>query len=170
MGRLDRAPRHDRPLSGCHSMPLNRTELQDIIKSGREDPEIDIQIRAAALLELLQVTQFKDLKQRGLLDSTLVVMAGEFGRTPKINPAGGRDHWPQCGFCLLFGGGIKKGLVYGTTDKNAGYPKDMPVTQGDITATIYHLLGVDPESTVPDQTGRPIHISHGGRVVEGLLA
>ena len=67
------------------------------------------------------------------------------------------------------GGGTKAGHVHGATDKTAAYPKDHPVSAGDLAATVYHLLGVDPEATVPDQTGRPIHITHGGRVLERVL-
>jgi hypothetical protein len=110
-----------------------------------------------------------DLADRGLLDTTLVVVTGDMGRTPRINPKAGRDHWPQCGFCLFAGGGTKAGLVYGSTDRTAAFPKEHPVSAGDLVATIYHLLGVDPEATVPDQTGRPTHISHGGRVVTGIV-
>lgn len=111
-----------------------------------------------------------DLSLRGLMDSTLVVVMGDMGRTPRINGAAGRDHWPQCGFCLLFGGGVKRGHVHGTSDKTAAYPKDLPVTQADLTATLYHLMGVDPEATVPDHTNRPVPISHGGQVVQPILA
>ena len=96
-----------------------------------------------------------DLKRRGLLDSTLVVVTGDMGRTPKVNGKAGRDHWPQCGFCLFAGGGTKAGLVHGTTDKIAAFPNDHPVSAGDLVATVYHLVGVDSDSTVPDHTGRP---------------
>jgi hypothetical protein len=106
-----------------------------------------------------------DLADRGLLDETLVVVMGEMGRTPHINAKAGRDHWPQCGFSLLFGGGTKRGCVVGATDKLAAYPIDRPVSAGDLAATIYELLGVDPHTTVPDLTGRPIHVAHGGDVV-----
>jgi hypothetical protein len=112
----------------------------------------------------------EDLDARGLLATTLVVVTGDMGRTPRINGKAGRDHWPQCGFCLLAGAGVKAGYVHGSTDKTASYPKDHPVSSGDLVATIYHLLGVDPEATVPDQTRRPTHISHGGHVVHGVLA
>jgi hypothetical protein len=112
----------------------------------------------------------EDLDARGLLETTLVVVTGDMGRTPRINKAAGRDHWPQCGFCLLAGGGTKGGLVLGTTDRQAAFPIDNPVSSGDLAATMYHLVGVDPEATVPDQSGRPIHISHGGRVVKRVLA
>jgi hypothetical protein len=111
-----------------------------------------------------------DLADRGLLDSTLVVVTGDMGRSPRINPKAGRDHWPQCGFALFAGGGTKPGVVYGTSDKIAAYPADLPVSAGDLVATAYHLIGVDPEATVPDHTGRPTHISHGGRPVRGILA
>jgi hypothetical protein len=111
-----------------------------------------------------------DLESRGLLDTTLVVVTGDMGRTPRVNAQAGRDHWPQCGFCLFAGGGTRAGYIHGATDKTAAYPKEHPVSAGDLVATIYHLLGVDPEATVPDQTGRPTHISHGGGVVRGVLA
>ena len=104
-----------------------------------------------------------DLDQRGMLDDTLVVTAGEFGRTPKINKNAGRDHWPQCGFVVLAGGGTKRGLVLGKTDKQAAYPVDRPVSAGDMAATIYQQLGVDPTLTGNDLLGRPIHIAHGGQ-------
>ena len=111
-----------------------------------------------------------DLDGRGLLDSTLVVIMGEMGRMPKINRSAGRDHWPQCGFALLVGAGVKEGFVLGASDKLAAYPTEHPVTPGDLVATIYHLLGVDPERMLPDLTGRPIAISHGGKPIRAILA
>ncbi len=111
-----------------------------------------------------------DLEARGLLDSTLVLVTGDMGRTPRINAKAGRDHWPRCGFCLLAGGGVRRGMVLGTTDRQAAYPVEHPVSPGDLAATLYHLVGVDPEATVPDQAGRPVHVSHGGRVVRKVLA
>src|SRR5262249_49751380 len=111
----------------------------------------------------------EDLSQRGLWETTLVVVTGDMGRTPRVNAKAGRDHWPQCGFCLLAGGGIKPGLVYGTSDRHGAYPKDRPVSPGDLVATIYQLLGVDPELTVPDQTGRPISVAHGGQPLREIL-
>jgi hypothetical protein len=111
-----------------------------------------------------------DLEERGLLDSTLVVVMGEMGRTPRVNGKAGRDHWPQCGFVLLAGGGVKRGFVLGRTDEQGAYPVDRPVSAGDLAATIYQLLGIDPHMTVPDLTGRPIGISHGGSPVHEVLA
>jgi hypothetical protein len=111
-----------------------------------------------------------DLDARGLLESTLVVVMGDMGRTPRVNKRAGRDHWPQCGFALLAGGGTKRGHVHGSSDRTAAYPKDLPVTSGDLVATVYRLLGLDPEMTVPDLAARPNHVSHGGRPVEGVMA
>jgi hypothetical protein len=111
----------------------------------------------------------QDLDERGLLDSTLVVVMGEMGRSPRVNARAGRDHWPQCGFSLLTGGGIKPGTVYGTSDKIAAYPKDHPVSPADLVATIYALLGIDPNLTVPDRGGRPIAIAHGGEPIRGIM-
>ena len=110
-----------------------------------------------------------DLADRGLLESTLVVVSGDMGRTPKVNGKAGRDHWPQCGFGLFAGGGTRPGVVHGTTDKIAAYPSDHPVSAGDLVATVYHLVGVDPEGMVPDHTNRPQHISHGGKPVLGIM-
>jgi hypothetical protein len=110
-----------------------------------------------------------DLEVRGMLENTLVVILGDMGRMPKVNSSAGRDHWPQAGFALLFGAGVRPGTVFGSTDSQAASPKDHPVSPGDICATMYHLLGVDPENTVPDHTGRPTHISHGGKVIIPIL-
>ncbi len=121
-------------------------------------------------LDQLTSTLILDLEQRGLLDSTLVVIMGEMGRTPRINAKAGRDHWPQCGFALLAGGGVKRGIVIGKTDDQAAYPTQRPVSAGDMAATIYQLLGIDPEMTVNDLSGRPIHINHGGAPVWEAIA
>src|SRR5438105_2934571 len=94
----------------------------------------------AALLE--------DLADRGLLDETLVAMAGEFGRTPKINASQGRDHWGMCQSALLAGGGIRGGQVYGSSDKIAAFPKDNPVSPEDFLATIYHAFGLPPDAEI----------------------
>lgn len=111
-----------------------------------------------------------DLEARGLWDSTLVIVTGEMGRTPKVNGAAGRDHWPQCGFCLLFGSQIQKGMIFGASDKQAAYPVDHPVSPGDLCATVYHLLGLDSEATMMDNLGRPIHVSHGGKPIMQILS
>ncbi len=110
-----------------------------------------------------------DLEARGLLDSTLVIVMGEMGRSPRVNAKAGRDHWPQCGFSLLFGGGVKQGTVYGATDKIAAYPISGKVHPADLVATVYHLLGIDPHFLVHDRLGRPHPIARGGEPIEGIL-
>jgi uncharacterized protein (DUF1501 family) len=97
-----------------------------------------------------------DLTDRGLLDSTLVVATGEFGRTPYINSRGGRDHWPGVWSALFAGGGVRGGQAIGTSDALGGEPKDRPVTPAEVTATIYHALGIDPRTCVPGPDGRPM--------------
>lgn len=106
-------------------------------------------------------TLLNDLDQRGLLDETLVVWMGEFGRTPNINNNVSRDHWPQCYTVMLAGGGVKKGFVYGASDKQGAYPAENPVRPDDIAATIYHLLGIDPHTEVRMATDRPVFIAEG---------
>ncbi len=112
----------------------------------------------------------QDLDDRGMLDETLVVVMSEMGRTPIINRNGGRDHWTNCYSALFAGGGIRGGAVYGSSDSQAAYVADSPVSTSDICATIYHCLGISPEFRVPDTTGRPLEIGHGGHPIEGILA
>lgn len=111
----------------------------------------------------------EDLDQRGLLDQTLVVTMGEMGRTPRINAKGGRDHWTDCYSVLFAGAGIRGGTVYGASDDQAAFIKDKPVHIRDVCATIYHLLGIDPEMPVMNRSGRPIPVAHGGRAIEDIL-
>lgn len=110
-----------------------------------------------------------DLAQRGLLDETLVVAVGEFGRTPKINPNQGRDHWGACQSALLAGGGVRGGQVYGSSDAIAAYPQDNPVSPEDFLATIYSALGLLPELEITDREGRPHRIST-GTPIDSLFA
>ena len=111
----------------------------------------------------------EDLDARGLMDETLVVVMSEMGRTPKINGNGGRDHWTYCYGALLAGAGIRGGTVYGESDAHAAYVKDKPVSTSDLCATIYDCLGIDPAFRVPDATGRPVEIAHGGRAIEEIM-
>ena len=103
----------------------------------------------------------EDLDERGLLDSTLVIAMGEFGRTPTINANGGRDHWPDCYSVLLAGGGIRGGTVYGASDRIGAYPDRDPVTPADLAATIYHAFGLNPRTEVHDHFDRPHRLSEG---------
>jgi hypothetical protein len=113
-----------------------------------------------------------DLQARGLLEETLVVVISEHGRTPKLNNAkgGGREHWSGAYSALFAGGGIRRGAVLGSTDRIAGYPRDNPVSPKDVLATIYHLLGVDPNTHIHDREGRPVALVPNGKVLGGLLA
>ncbi|MEO1999052.1 MAG: DUF1501 domain-containing protein [Planctomycetaceae bacterium] len=125
---------------------LNFQELRN-----RLMPSVDRPI--AALLQ--------DLEDRGLLDETLVVWNSEFGRTPKINGNAGRDHWGPCNSVVMAGGGVPGGQVFGASDAAAAYPTRDKVTQDDIAATMYHLLGFEPETPVHDRLGRPFPVALG---------
>jgi arylsulfatase A-like enzyme len=111
-------------------------------------------------------TLLNDLEQRGMLDETLVIWMGEFGRTPKINANASRDHWPNCYSVLLAGGGVKRGYVHGTSDATGSHPAENPVTPDDLAATIHYLLGIDPKTEVLDTQNRPLMISSGEPIME----
>jgi hypothetical protein len=111
----------------------------------------------------------EDLAARGLLEETLVVWLGEFGRTPKLDDKGGRGHWARCGSVAMAGGGIRGGQVYGKSDRQAGYPTHSAVGPADIVTTIYHCLGIDTETEITDQLGRPLKLCLGS-VIQPLLA
>lgn len=106
----------------------------------------------------------EDLAERGLLDETLVIVMGEFGRTPRFNSAGGRDHWPHCFSAVLAGGGIQGGQVYGASDRIGAYPTSNPATPQDLMATLYHCTGVDPHTTIYDPQHRPFVLVEGNPV------
>jgi hypothetical protein len=98
----------------------------------------------------------EDLTERGLYKNTMVTAMGEFGRTPKVNPAGGRDHWPQCWSIIMGGGPLKGGQIVGASDEIGGAPKDRPTNPGEVAATIYQGLGIDLKVELPGAQGRPI--------------
>ena len=106
-------------------------------------------------------TLLNDLKERGLLDETLVIWMGEFGRTPKINPRGGRDHWGHVYSIALAGAGIQPGVLYGASDRIGGYPTRNRHEPQDLTATLWHCLGISPHREISDATGRPTVLSRG---------
>lgn len=114
-------------------------------------------------------TLFADLQDRGLLDTTLVVVTGEFGRTPRINRNAGRDHWGPAFTVAVGGGGIRGGRALGRTDARAERPADDPYGPEDLAATIHHLLGIDPREEFHTAEGRPVPIVQGGRVIQDLL-
>jgi len=111
-----------------------------------------------------------DLETRGLLDSTLVMVSSEFGRTPKINGTAGRDHWPKVFSVVLAGGGVKKGFVYGTSNPTASEPDENPVTVENLFTTVYHCLGIVADKELMAPGDRPIEICDGGDVIQDLLA
>jgi len=111
-----------------------------------------------------------DLDQRGLLDSTMVVVSSEFGRTPKINGTSGRDHWPKVFSVVLAGGGIKRGSVYGSSDATASEPDENPLTVQDFATTIYHQMGIVADKELMAPGNRPIEIVDGGKAVKELIA
>lgn len=112
----------------------------------------------------------QDLDQTGLLDETLVVVMSEMGRTPRINPAAGRDHWTFCYSALLAGAGIRGGTVHGASDEQAAYVKSDPVSTADICATVYSILGINPELRILDRSNRPVEIAHGGQAIQDIMA
>ena len=103
----------------------------------------------------------EDLEDRGLLDDTLVCVAGEFGRTPRINKYSGRDHWARCYTQLMAGGGVQGGAIYGASDATGAFVKDKPVSPDDFHATVLHAFGVEPETAVYDRTRRPVRVTTG---------
>jgi hypothetical protein len=111
-----------------------------------------------------------DLEARGMLERTLVVAMGEFGRSPKINPAAGRDHWNFCYSLLMAGGGLKRGLVYGSSDKIGGQPSSNPVTPADVIATIYHCLGIPNDLELEDRLARPFQLVPWGSPIREVMA
>jgi hypothetical protein len=142
------------------------------LKKGYENylPQVD------ALVSAL----FEDLDDRGLLDTTLVMLCGEFSRTPKMNDGGnggapmsqgtpGRDHWGNAMFCLMGGGGVKGGQVIGSTDKLGQQPLTRPLTPSNIHATIYHVLGLDPKLQLLDPSGRPVNVLDDPEPIHELL-
>ncbi len=141
----------DNPMWDTHAQNADR--LQDSLC-----PQFDVTF--AALMA--------DLTDRGLLDETLVVVIGEFGRTPKINKLAGRDHWGHVFSFAMAGAGIRGGQVIGASDKNGAYPTTDPIRGGDLTATIFHLLGIDPHSVFYDKANQPHPITKGESITAML--
>ena len=112
-----------------------------------------------------------DLEERGLLETTTIVVWGEFGRTPRVDPkTGGRHHWPRVGPCLMAGGGLRTGQAIGETDRTASVPRERPVTYQDVFATIYHRLGFDLSgTTITDPSGRPQYLTEVRQPIRELV-
>ena len=111
-----------------------------------------------------------DLHQRGMLDSTLVMVTSEFGRSPKIGPTGGRDHWPRVFSTMLAGGGVKGGYVHGSSDALGAEPENDPVSVADLATTVYNQIGISADKELMAPGNRPIEICDGGRIIEEILA
>jgi len=111
----------------------------------------------------------RDLVDRGLYEKTMIVAMGEFGRTPKMNSAAGRDHWGKTFSVLIGGGGLKLGQVIGRSDERGAYVAQRPLGPEDVAATVYHHLGIDHHLTLPDRTGRPMHLIEKGEPIRELV-
>lgn len=143
-----------------HNVPEQKfPHVSDMCRRGYSVAGID---RAFAAL-------ISDLKERGRLDSTLVVYLTEFGRTPQINSLGGRDHWGACGSMFFTGAGVRRGQVIGASDEQAAYPTTQPYSPADIAATIYTALGLDPDARIPDRENRPHPLLDHGAPIPGIL-
>ena len=125
-----------------------------------------VEKRHFPITDITLPTLIHDLEQRGMLDETLVVWMGEFGRTPKINKNASRDHWPRCYSVLLAGGGVKPGYIYGASDNTGSEPAENPVKLEDLAATIYYLMGIDPTALIHDLQNRPLMISSGEPILD----
>ena len=111
----------------------------------------------------------RDLEGRGLLDTTLVIWMGEFGRTPRVSPGGGRNHYSRAWSSVLFGGGIKGGQVVGRTDKTGSTVVDRPIGVADFMATVCALLGINPEKRLLAPGDRPVRIVNKGKVIKEVV-
>ena len=120
-------------------------------------------------LDLAASSLIQDLADRGMLERTVVAILGDFGRSPKVNGAAGRDHWNWCYSLQLIGGGFKPGLIYGASDNIGAYPAESPLIPGDIIATLYTALGIPPDTELKDSQGRPHRLVPVGDVVPELL-
>jgi uncharacterized protein (DUF1501 family) len=132
----------------------------DLFKRMKKDLLPPLDAAVSALLD--------DMRDRGLLEDTMVMVLGEFGRDPKVNKQGGREHWGPCFSALFAGAGVRGGQVVGKSDKNAAYPATTPYSPDDLGATVYTVLGIDPHAEVTDRLGRPVQLNR-GRVIRPLF-
>ena len=131
---------------------------------------IDLKTSLLPRLDQTLTALIEDLDGRGMLERTIVYVAGEFGRTPNINPDAGRDHWARSISVLLAGGGFQRGYVHGSTDKQGMAPATDPCTPDDVSATLFSCLGLDPHQELVTDTGRPVQLFREGKVIPKLLA
>jgi hypothetical protein len=158
--------------AGVRLVQVNWTRVNEDVNFGTWDTHAkNAEMLKAYLMPMLDQSVpslIADLDERGRLDSTLVVVMSEFGRSPKHNGAAGRDHWGSVFSIALAGGGIRRGVVYGASDKIGAQPKDGRVRPEDLIATIFHCLGLNPETELRDALGRPVPISR-GEVVSAIV-
>ncbi|MBI1373555.1 MAG: DUF1501 domain-containing protein [Phycisphaera sp.] len=179
---LDAEPASERDRYGRHTFGQSVLMARRLLESGvklvtvywhRDKPGVDttwdthgdnfnqLRDRLIPQIDRTVATLLADLDTRGMLDDTLVVWNSEFGRTPKVNAKAGRDHWGRCNSLWMAGAGVPGGQVYGSTDRLASHPETDPVSPGDFAATIYHLLGLAPDTLLYDALGRPFPIATG---------
>lgn len=144
----------------CVTLTFDGWDWHSTIKEGME--------RQLPIIDAAIATLITDLDARGLLETTMVVVMGEFGRTPRINATAGRDHWGDAMSVLIGGGGVRPGVVVGSTNVKGEVPRDRPVPPADLIVTIYHHMGIDPATTFHNHAGRPIPIGNNGRVIDEL--
>jgi hypothetical protein len=158
--------------SGVSLVQINWTRIKGQPNQGgwdtHEKNNVSLKTLLMPMMDRVYSALLEDLAHRGMLDETLVVWLGEFGRTPKFNGAAGRDHWGNVFSLALAGGGIKGGVVYGASDRQGAYPADGVVEARDLQATIFHCLGYPPETEMRDALNRPMPISR-GRVIEAVI-
>jgi hypothetical protein len=158
--------------AGVTLVQVNWTRIKDLPNQGGWDTHAKhneaLKTFLMPMMDQAYSALLDDLQVRGLLDETLVVWFGEFGRTPKFNGAAGRDHWGHVFSLALAGGGIRGSVVHGVSDRNGAFPVDGRVEARDLLATIYHCLGHAPDTDVPDALGRPIPISR-GRIIDAIV-
>ncbi len=158
--------------AGVSLVQVNWTRVKGITSSGWDTHGNHHQQARSTLMPMMDQTYsalLEDLEQRGLLDETLVVWAGEFGRSPRINGNAGRDHWGRCFSLALAGAGIRGGTVFGASNAHGAEPARDAVTPADLWATVYHCLGYAPDTLLHDQQGRPLPISR-GEIIRDVLA
>jgi len=155
--------------SGCRFVTVDMPHW-DTHSNIKESLEVRLPVLDQAVGGLMQ-----DLEERSLLDDVLVVIMGEFGRTPKLNkglpgrPVPGRDHWGQAMSVVMAGGGLKMGQVVGATNSKGEHPIERPLTPSDVLATVYHVLGIDTRVTFPDYSGRPVHLLDSGKPIAEII-
>jgi hypothetical protein len=141
---------------------------EERIESGPAGPNNGMDVNGPPLDRALAAL-ITDLSEREACRKTLLIVWGEFGRSPRVNPSGGRDHWPPLGSVLLAGGGLKMGQIIGMSDDRGAIPAERPISPSDVLATLYRHLGIDPDWQAVDLQGRPISLLPDGKPIDELF-